>query len=103
MTSQSKIQSNTEGPKLETEDQEYEYARKIKKPDYYPPGYLITHFDKSLVLDEERAQKFADFRTRLCDALGQSDERCNVKNLLMRAIDLLMENEAAILADIEKL
>lgn len=71
------------------------------KKNYNPPGWVITHFDKSVKLDPERAQKFNDFRIRLCQYLGQDNETCNIDNLWLKAVDLLMENEAALLAKIE--
>lgn len=71
-----------------------------KKEDYTPPGWIVTWFDK-VKLDSERAQKFNDFRFRLCRELGQDNEICNVNALWMKALDLLLANEPALLAKVD--
>lgn len=63
-----------------------------REKDYNPPGWLVTWFDQ-VRLDPERAQKFNDFRVRLCEALGKDNEICNVNNLWLRALDLLLADE----------
>ena len=83
------------------DDDRFEW--KPKKKDYSPPGWVIKHFNRSVILDDDRAVKFLQFRKRLCAALGNEDERCNIKNLMVLAIDLLMANEAAILVEVSKL
>jgi len=73
---------------------------KAKKPNYEPPGWLIVWWD-NVRLDMARAQKFNDLRFRLCEALGSDNELCNPINLFRIALDLLMENEAKLLATID--
>ena len=57
---------------------------------YSPPGYVITHFDKTVKLELEQAQKFNDFRVRLCATLGQDNEICDPTNLWRKALDLVL-------------
>jgi hypothetical protein len=73
-----------------------------KKIDYTPPGWIVTWFD-FVRLDMERAQKFNDLRFRLCAALGQDNEICFHNNLWMKALDLLLAHEAALLTKVENL
>jgi hypothetical protein len=60
--------------------------------DYRPPGWLTTWCDQ-VRLDPERAQKFYNLRVKLCESLGKSDETCNVNNLWIKALDLLLASE----------
>lgn len=60
------------------------------KKNYSPPGWLIQHFDKTVILDEERAKKFEALRKKLCDTLGDDNEACNPTNLWTQALDLLL-------------
>ena len=73
---------------------------KTKKPNYQPPGWLVTWWD-NVRLDQDRAQKLNDFRFRLCEALGDDNELCNPINLWRIALDLLLANEAKLLATVE--
>jgi hypothetical protein len=65
---------------------------KEEKKNYYPEGWLVVWFTR-VKLDQERAEKFLAMRTRLCDTLGREKEACNVNNLWMRALDLLLAQE----------
>jgi hypothetical protein len=71
---------------------------KIKKPDYGPPGWLVTHWHDAVRLDTARAQRLHDFRIRLCEALGADNDLCNPTNLFRMAVDMLIAKEAAILS-----
>lgn len=73
------------------------------KKDYNPPGWVVVHFDRSVKLDLDRAKKFHDFRIRLCKYLGQDHETCNINNLWIEAVDLLLANEVTLLAKVEHL
>lgn len=72
------------------------------KKDYNPPGWLVTVFTQ-VTLDPIRAQAFDAFRTHLCESLGKDNDVCQVNNLWMKALDLLLANETALLAKVEKL
>lgn len=76
-----------------------------KKTNYAPPGWLVTWFDQ-VKLDEERAHKFQEFRQRLCDATETNDHInfpfLNHNALWMRALDLLLEQEPELLAEVQK-
>jgi hypothetical protein len=61
------------------------------KPNYTPPAWLIRHHDRSVLVDEERATRFMEFRQRLCDKFGSDNEVCNPTNLFCQALDLLMD------------
>jgi hypothetical protein len=66
----------------------------LSEKDFRPPGWLVTHCDKTVKLDHERAQKFHDFRVRLCEKLGKDNDLCNPTNLWCKALDLLLEHES---------
>ena len=74
---------------------------KTKKANYDPPGWLIWNWDGVVRLDIERAQQFNDFRIRMCEALGEDNELCNPTNLFRIAMDLLIQNEAKLLATVD--
>lgn len=74
---------------------------KSKKPNYYPATYPIRHHDRTVLVDEERAVKFMEFRARLCDALGADHDLCNPTNLMRLAIDRLMAFEGALLTKVD--
>lgn len=67
---------------------------------YNPPAWLVTHFDK-VKLDVERARKFEQMRMRLCAELGKDNKVCEVNNLWMKALDLLLAYESALLTKVE--
>lgn len=69
---------------------------------YNPPDWDVSWFDQ-VRLDPIRAAAFDAFRRRLCQSLGKDNEICNVNNLLMKALDFLLENESALLTKVEKL
>jgi hypothetical protein len=71
-----------------------------KEADYSPTGWLVSWFDQ-VRLDPERAQKFNDLRERLCQQLGKDNQACQVNNLWMKALDLLIANEAALLTTVD--
>ena len=73
---------------------------KAKKPNYEPPGWLVTWWD-NVRLDIHRAQRLNDFRMRLCEALGSDNELCNPVNLWRIALDLLLDHEAALLSTVD--
>lgn len=73
---------------------------KAKKPNYQPPGWLITWWD-NVRLDIDRAKKLNDLRFRLCEAMGSDAEMCNPANLWRYAVDLLLTHEGMILAVID--
>ena len=60
--------------------------------DYRPPGWITTWFDQ-VRLYPERAQKLFDLRIKLCNTLGKGNEACNVNNLWIKALDLLLASE----------
>lgn len=72
------------------------------KINYSPPGWLVTWFDQ-VKLDHDRAVAFEAFRKRICEHLGEDNEACKLNNLWIKALDLLLANEAALLTKVEKL
>ena len=70
------------------------------KKDFNPPAWLVVIFPE-IKLDEERAKRFHNRRVRLCAHLGKEKEECHYNALFNKAIDLLLENEAALLTKIE--
>jgi len=80
--------------------------RKLK-PIYSPPAYLVVWFDRSVKLDEERAQKLHDMRQRLCEATDSPDDHTDFpflspNALWMKALDVLLEREEELLAEVKK-
>ena len=71
-----------------------------KKADYSPPDWIVSWFD-NVRLDPERAKKLNDMRLRLCQALGQDNKACHHNALWMKALDLLLINEPALLVKVE--
>lgn len=77
-----------------------------RKPDYSPPGWLVTWFN-NVKLDTQRAQKFNDLRRRLCDAADSPGDHTKFpfissNALWMKALDLLLECEEELLEEIKK-
>jgi hypothetical protein len=72
------------------------------KIDYNSPGWAVSWFDQ-VRLDPARAVAFDEFRKRLCQSLGKDNEICNPNNLWMKALDLLIANESALLTNVDKL
>jgi hypothetical protein len=70
--------------------------------DFNPPGWPVSCFDQ-VRLDPVRSVAFDAFRKRLCEYLGKNNEICDPNNLFTKALDLLIENESALLSKVEKL
>jgi len=75
-----------------------------RKPDYSPPGWLVSRFD--IELDEEHAIKFNSFRQRMADATGSPGNHTDFpfldpNKLWMDALDFLLEHEVLLLNKIQ--
>jgi hypothetical protein len=88
--------------KTKTPTSEFGFETRDKKKDYSVPGWVVSWFD-NVKLDPERAQKFNDMRVRLCASLGQDNEACDPNKLWVKALDLLLAYESALLSEVDKL
>jgi hypothetical protein len=73
-----------------------------RKRDYNPPGWLVTRYDLPQ-LDPERARRLSDLRVRMCETWGKDNEKCKPGNLWLKALDLLLAHEGALLTKVETL
>lgn len=71
-----------------------------KKKNYRPPGWLITRLPE-LVIDRERAQKLEALREKMCDTWGEDNQVASLAALQLKAIDLLLSWEGALLTKVE--
>lgn len=71
-----------------------------KKKNFRPPGWLITRLPE-LVIDGERAQKLEALREKMCDTWGEDNEVASLTALQLKAIDLLLMWEGALLTKVE--
>ncbi len=67
---------------------------------FRPPGWLITRLPE-LVIDRERAQKLEALREKMCDTWGDDNEVASLAALQLKAIDLLLMWEGALLTKVE--
>jgi hypothetical protein len=72
---------------------------KEKKVSCEPPGWIVTWFDK-VKLDQDRAVAFDAFRKRLCQVGGNHNPALTSNNLWMIALDLLLEHEIVLIAQL---
>ena len=72
---------------------------KEKKADYSPPGWLVTEFHQ-VRLDQDRAIALDAFRKRLCPIGVDHNPAFAVNNLWMIALDLLLEYEVVLTAQL---
>lgn len=72
---------------------------KEKKISHEPPGWLVTCFSQ-VKLDQGRAIAFDAFRKRLCEAGGRHNQTVAANNLWMIALDLLLEHETVLTAQL---
>lgn len=71
-----------------------------KKKNYRPPGWLITRLPE-LVIDRDRAQKLEALREKMCDTWGEDNQVASLAALQLKAIDLLLSWEGALLTKVE--
>lgn len=71
-----------------------------KKPNHRPPGWLVYRLPE-LVIDRERAQKLEALREKMCDTWGEDKEVASLTTLQLKAIDLLLSWEGALLTKVE--
>ena len=64
-----------------------------------PPGWIVTCFHQ-VKLDQERAVAFDAFRKRLCRVGGNFNPALASNNLWMIALDLLLEYEVVLTAQL---
>jgi hypothetical protein len=62
---------------------------KVEKKNFSPPVWLVICFP-NVMIDSDRAKRLWDLRIHLLEKYGPEDERVNVKNLWLLALDLML-------------